>query len=83
MRKRTFLDSRRQFRDGKVLLGCNFDDIDVMEHILPDRLPCAICPVNEQKLLLQDGLSESGIEADFAWDGGILGYTRTNTPGIP
>ena len=55
-------DHRRQFRDGKVLLGRHLDDIDVMEHILPDRLPCAICPVKQQKLLLKNGVSKRGIE---------------------
>src|SRR5262249_40571315 len=57
-----FLDCRRQFTAAKVLLVCNFDDIDVMEHILPDRLPCAIRTLNEQELLLKDGISERGIE---------------------
>src|ERR1700691_2882431 len=57
-----FFDRRRQFRDGKVRLSRDLDDIHVMEHILPDRLPCAICPVKQQELLLKNGVSKRGIE---------------------
>ena len=34
-----FFDRRRQFRDGKVLLSRDLDDIHIVEDILPDRLP--------------------------------------------
>jgi hypothetical protein len=47
-----FFGRRRKFRDGRVLVRRNLDDIDVLEDILPDRLASRLGPINQQELLI-------------------------------
>jgi hypothetical protein len=55
-------DDRREFRDCKIFVGRNLNHIYFLKRILPDRLPRAFWPVDQQELLMNDGIGESGIE---------------------
>src|SRR5437762_389356 len=40
----------------------DLDHIDVLKRVPPHRLPRLICPVDQQKFLLEDSVSKSGIQ---------------------
>src|SRR5215469_12603713 len=56
------LDNRRQFSDREIRVRCDLDHIHTLKLIVPNCLPCGVCPVNQQELLLNDGIREGGIE---------------------
>src|SRR5215831_7049369 len=55
-------DSGGQFRNREVHIGGDFDDIDVLEDILPDGCAGTVGAINEQKLLIEDRVCEGGIQ---------------------
>ena len=52
-------DYRPKFRDREILIRRNLDEIDVLELVLPDCLPCTVCSVDQQEFLLQDSVGKS------------------------
>src|SRR5215472_1841989 len=55
-------DNRRQLSERQIFIRCDLDYIDVLKLIPPDCLPCAVCPVDQQELLFEDGIGKGGIE---------------------
>ena len=53
---------RSKFRNCEVLIGCNLDNVDVVNHILSDCLPRLVGSVDEQKFLIQNRVGNGRIE---------------------
>src|SRR5262245_37823150 len=52
----------RKFRDCQILIRGDLDHIDILERVPPHGLPGLVCPVYQQKFLLQDRVGESRIK---------------------
>jgi hypothetical protein len=76
-------DYRRKFRNCEVLIGGDLDYVNVLELILPNCLPSPVYSLDEQELLLQDGIGKGRVEIlnIFTWRDQLASGGQYSRPG--